>query len=61
MGHTVNAAVPTTTITSDNPDPSTVNVAFPVTCPVSAVAAPGAGTPTGNVTVSDGAASGPRR
>ena len=56
MGHTVNAAGTTTTITSDNPDPSTVNVAFPVTYSV-AVTAPGAGTPTGNVTVSDGAAS----
>ena len=56
ISHTVNAASTTTTITSDTPDPSIVNVAYAVTYAVAAVA-PGAGTPTGNVTVSDGAAS----
>lgn len=48
--HTVNKADATTTITSDNPDSSAVGqnvtVAFTV-----AAAAPGVGTPTGNVTV----------
>ena len=43
----------TTTISSDDPDPSVVGE--PVTVQYSvAVDAPGAGTPTGNVTVSDG-------
>ena len=55
-GHTVNKANTTTTITSDNPDPSNtgqnVTVNFTVT-----VNSPGSGTPTGNVTVSDGSAS----
>ncbi len=50
---TVGAASTTTTITSDNPDPSvrgqTITVTYTVT-----VNSPGAGTPTGNVTVSDG-------
>src|SRR4029077_19419775 len=54
--HTVNKASTTTTITSDTPDPSvtgqTVTVQYAV-----AVTAPGAGTPTGNVTVSDGSQS----
>ncbi|CAN5222390.1 hypothetical protein BH10ACI1_BH10ACI1_10310 [soil metagenome] len=49
----VGMAATTTTIISDNPDPSvrgqTVVVTFTVT-----VNAPGMGTPTGNVTVSDG-------
>ncbi len=51
--HTVNPADTTTTITSDNPDPSPVNTPVTVRYTV-AVTAPGAGTPTGNVTVSDG-------
>ena len=51
--HTVNKANTTTTTTSDNPDPSAVGGAVPVNYAV-AVTAPGAGTPTGNVTVSDG-------
>ena len=55
-GHTVQKAYTTTTITSDNPDPSItgqiVTVNFTVT-----VNPPGSGTPTGMVTVSDGAAS----
>jgi len=54
--HQVNKASTTTTITSDNPDPSNtgqnVTVNFTVT-----VNPPGSGTPTGNVTVSDGSAS----
>lgn len=54
--HTVNKADTTTTITSDLPDPSVVGQPITVTFSV-AVTAPGAGTPTGNVTVSDGASS----
>src|SRR5205085_23041 len=50
---TVNKANTTTTITADTPDPSLVNQAVTVNYNVS-VNAPGAGTPTGNVTVSDG-------
>jgi Bacterial Ig-like domain (group 3) len=50
----VNAASTTTTITSEAPDPSTVGQAYTVNYAV-AVTAPGAGTPTGTVTVSDGA------
>ncbi len=50
VSHAVNKADAVTTITSDNPDPSAVGqnvtVAFTV-----AAAAPGAGTPTGNVTI----------
>ncbi len=53
VGHTVNTAATTTAITADTPDPSTVNTAYTVSFAV-AVTAPGAGTPTGNVTVSDG-------
>jgi CSLREA domain-containing protein len=53
VNFTVGQAATTTTITSDNPDPSvrgqTVTVTFTVT-----VNPPGGGTPTGNVTVSDG-------
>ncbi|MBK9711279.1 MAG: Ig-like domain repeat protein [Kouleothrix sp.] len=56
VAHTVNKADTTTTITSDNPDPSTVGQAVTVQYSVS-VNAPGAGTPTGNVTVSDGTVS----
>ncbi len=51
--HQVDLADVTVTITSDSPDPSSqiqsVTVNFTVT-----VTSPGAGTPTGNVTVSDG-------
>jgi hypothetical protein len=54
--HTVNSANlanTTTTITSDEPDPSLVGQAVSITYSV-AVVAPASGTPTGNVTVSDG-------
>lgn len=51
--HQVNPADTTTTITSDNPDPSDQGQAVTVNYSVAPVA-PGAGTPTGNVTVSDG-------
>jgi hypothetical protein len=51
--HTVNKANTTTTITEDNPDPSTPGQAVLVKWTVT-VNSPGAGTPTGNVTVSDG-------
>ncbi len=47
---TVNKAATTTSITSDTPDPSTSGQAVVVNFAV-AVTAPGAGTPTGNVTV----------
>ena len=50
---TIAQAATTTTITSDNPDPSNVGQAVTVTYTVT-VNSPGAGTPTGNVTVSDG-------
>ena len=50
--HTVNQASTTTTITSDIPDPSVVGQTATVTFTV-AVNAPGSGTPSGNVTVSD--------
>jgi hypothetical protein len=51
--HTVNAADTTTTITSDDPDPSAVGQSVTVQYDVS-VNAPGSGTPTGSVTVGDG-------
>jgi hypothetical protein len=51
--HTVNKADTTTTITSDEPDPSVVGEAVTISYSV-AVLAPGSGTPTGTVTVSDG-------
>ena len=54
--HTVNPAATTTAITSDNPDPSFVGHSVTVGYGV-AVTSPGAGTPTGNVTVSDGTVS----
>ena len=54
--HTVNAAATSTTISSDSPDPSVVGQAVTVNYSV-AVTSPGAGTPTGNVTVSDGTVS----
>jgi len=50
VSHTVNPASTTTTITSDAPDPSVAGVGFPVTFSVTSTG----GTPTGNVTVSDG-------
>ncbi len=46
----VNKAATTITITSDNPDPSVVDQAYTITWTV-VDDAPGAGTPTGNVTV----------
>ena len=54
--HTVNKADTTTLITNDAPDPSVVNAAYTVNWSVT-VNAPGAGAPTGTVTVSDGSAS----
>jgi hypothetical protein len=51
--HTVDAANTTTAITSDTPDPSNVGQSVTVNYSVTA-GSPGAGTPTGNVTVSDG-------
>jgi len=51
--HTVNKANTATTITADTPDPSTVNAAYSLTVSVAPVA-PGAGTPGGTITVSDG-------
>ncbi len=51
--HVVNPANTTVSITGDSPDPSTAGQAYQVSWSVS-VAAPGAGTPTGNVTVTDG-------
>jgi hypothetical protein len=51
--HQVNPAATTTTITSDTPEPSTAGQAVTIAFGVAAVA-PGAGTPTGTVTVSDG-------
>ena len=52
--HTVNKASTTTTIDSDAPDPSVVGQAVTVEFAV-AVTAPGSGTPTGDVTVTDSA------
>ena len=49
----MNQASTTTTIKSDNPDPSDVGQAITVAYDV-VVDGPGAGTPTGSVTVSDG-------
>ena len=51
--HHVNKADTTITITEDNPDPSVVDQAYTVKWTVT-VNAPGGGTPTGLVTVSDG-------
>ncbi len=53
VSHTVNKANTTTAITSDTPDPSTAGQTVTVNFTVS-VTSPGSGTPTGNVTVSDG-------
>jgi len=51
--HTVNQAATTTALTGHTPDPSALGAAVSVTWTVG-VTAPGAGTPTGTVTVSDG-------
>jgi len=51
--HTVNKADTTTSITADAPDPSVRGQALMVKFAVSA-GSPGSGTPTGNVTVTDG-------
>lgn len=51
--HTVIQGATTTTITSDNPDPSDFNQPYQVFVTVAAVA-PAVGTPTGNVNVDDG-------
>jgi len=51
--HQVNKIDTTTTISSMNPEPSTIGQAVTVNFRVS-VNAPGTGTPTGNVTISDG-------
>ena len=53
VSHQVVNANTTTTITSDTPDPSNAGDAVTVNFNV-AVVAPGTGTPSGNVTVSDG-------
>ena len=53
--HQVNAASTATTINSDSPDPSVVGQQYTVNVTVAAQA-PGAGTPTGVVNVTDGAA-----
>ena len=56
VAHQVNKANTTTTITADTPDPSVVGQAVAVTYSVAPVS-PGAGVPTGTVTVSDGTSS----
>ncbi|HEX5004923.1 MAG TPA: Ig-like domain-containing protein, partial [Gemmatimonadales bacterium] len=53
VSHLVNAAATTTTLLTHTPDPSVAGAAVAVTWSV-VPTAPGAGTPTGNVTVSDG-------
>jgi hypothetical protein len=53
--HTVNKAATSIAITSDTPDPSEIGQAYTVTVAL-AVTAPGAGTPTGSIGVSDGSA-----
>ncbi len=53
-GHTVNKADTTSTITGESADPTAQGEVFTVFYTVT-VNSPGAGTPTGNVTVSDGA------
>ncbi len=53
--YTVNKASTTIAITGDTPDPTIIGQPYAVTWAVS-VTAPGAGTPTGTVTVSDGSA-----
>jgi len=54
--HVVDRASTAITILTDSPDPSTVNQPITVTMSL-AVLAPGAGTPTGNILVTDGTAS----
>ena len=56
LSYTVDKANTTTSITSDDPDSSVVGQPVPVNFTVVANA-PGSGTPTGNVTVSDGTVS----
>lgn len=56
LGHTVNKAGTTTTIISSAPNPSTAGQNFVVSYSVT-VNAPGSGTPTGTVTISDGTSS----
>jgi subtilisin family serine protease len=56
VSHQVNRANTTSTITSDDPDPSVLGQAVTVKYSVAADA-PGGGTPTGSVTVSDGSRS----
>ncbi len=51
--HTVSQAATTTTVTGSSPNPSTVGTPYTASFTV-AVTAPGAGTPSGNVTVTDG-------
>ncbi|MBK6725331.1 MAG: Ig-like domain repeat protein [Acidobacteria bacterium] len=53
LNYTVNKALPTLTITGDTPDPSIIGQPYAVTWTVG-VTAPGAGTPTGTVTIADG-------
>lgn len=53
VAHTVNRANTTTTITGDSPHPSATGQAVTIEFTVLPIA-PGAGTPSGNVTVSDG-------
>lgn len=53
VSHTVNPAGTTTTITGHTPDPSSLGEAVLVSFNVLA-SLPGSGTPTGNVTISDG-------
>jgi hypothetical protein len=55
ISHTVNPAATTTTITSSSPNPSFVFQQYAVNWSV-VVVAPGSGTPTGTVQVSDGSA-----
>ena len=55
--HTVNKAGTTTTITDDSPDPSVVGQSYTVKFVV-AVTPPGVGTPTGTVSIGDGAGGG---
>ena len=57
VSHTVNPAGTVVSITAHSPDPSVVGQSYTVSWTVS-VAPPGAGTPTGSVTVSDGTGAG---
>ncbi|HQU82791.1 MAG TPA: Ig-like domain-containing protein, partial [Pyrinomonadaceae bacterium] len=53
ISHTVNQANTVTAITADTPDPSNIGQNVTISFSVTA-ASPGGGTPTGNVTVTDG-------